>query len=83
MHSRIERLQTGAFTEQERGEIGLALRRRTEELDAENAELGLAGVQGERSWFDVEASLETTIRTDGPRRVSSPTLRRKVVRHRS
>jgi hypothetical protein len=44
VHSRIERLQSGALTEQEREELGLILRRRAEELDAEIADLGLASV---------------------------------------
>ena len=43
MHSRTERLQTGALAEQEREEISLVLRRRVKELDAELAEMGLAG----------------------------------------
>jgi len=43
VHSRTQRLRTGALTEQEREEIGLILRRRAEALDADIAELGLTG----------------------------------------
>jgi hypothetical protein len=83
VHSRIVRLQTGALTEQELEEIGLVLRRRAEELDAELADWDSRALKVNQVALMLKRRRKRRPSGLTLRRVSSPALRRKVVRHGS